>query len=91
MRQPLSPNYRSLSGELDDVDALTIQAFMQHGGLTESELSEVFGIAPHTSERRIARMLDLEIIEPEPCFAGFRVRPQAWRFVREVLHGRNLA
>ena len=91
MRQPLSPNYRSLSGELDDVDALTIQAFMQHGGLTECELSEVFGIAPHTSERRIARMLDLEIIEPEPCFTGFRVRPQAWRFVREVLHGRNLA
>jgi hypothetical protein len=36
-------------------------------------------------------MLDLEIIEPEPCFAGFRIRPQAWRFVREVLHGLNLA
>jgi hypothetical protein len=91
MRQPLSPNYRSLSGELDDADALTIQAFMQHGGLTESELSQVFSISSHTSEGRIARLLDLEILEPEPCFAGFRVRPQAWRFVREVLHGRNLA
>lgn len=90
MRQPLDPNYQPLLSELNQDDAFTLQAFMQHGGLTEPELAEVSGITCQTSERRIARLLALELLEEEPSFAGFRVRPQAGRFARDVLHSRNL-
>jgi hypothetical protein len=35
-------------------------------------------------------LIDLQILEPEPAGPGLRVKPQAGRFVRQVLHNKNL-
>lgn len=40
--------------------------------------------------RRLEKLQALEILEPDPGCPGFRVRPQAGRFVRDTLHRSNL-
>jgi len=90
MAQPLDPDYQPLAKELNQDDAFAIQAVLQHGGLTEPELAHVLCLGAQECRRRIARLMSLELLEPEPSFPGFRVRPEAGRFVREVLHARNL-
>ena len=90
MHQPLDPDYRPLWRELDVEDLFCLQAVMQHGCLSSEEFSEVLRISEKKAAGLVRRLSGLEILEPEPDAAALRVRPQAVRFVREVLHGHNL-
>ncbi len=90
MRQPLDPDYRPLLRELEQEDMFTLQAVLQHGGLAEDELAQIFGSPLSESQRRIEKLRALDILEPDPGCPGFRVRPQAGRFVRDALHRNNL-
>jgi hypothetical protein len=91
MAQPLAPEYDGLARELNLEDCFALQAVRQHGSLTPDELSEVLRLQRPAANRRIQRLLELQILEPEPAGPGFRVKPQGGRFVRDVLHRRNLA
>ncbi len=88
--QPLHPDYRPLMRELTVEDNFILQAIMQHGSLTTNELAAVLRLEQDRAWRRLRRMQDLEILEPEPKRPGYRVRPQATRFVRETLYASNL-
>jgi hypothetical protein len=90
MQQPLDPAYKGLRAELVLDDCFALQALQQHGSLTTQELAEVLRWTDLYAARRMKHLLDLEIIEQEPVCPGLRVKPQAGRFVREILHGRNL-
>ncbi len=90
MRQSLDPDYRPLLREFEQEDMFTLQAVLQHGGLTEDELAQIFGSPLSESQRRVEKLRALDILEPDPGCPGFRVRPQAGRFVREALHRNNL-
>lgn len=89
-RQPLNPDYRPLMRELALEDNFILQAIMQHGSLTTDELAAVLRLERDRAWRRLRRMQDLEILEPEPKRPGYRVRPQATRFVQETLYASNL-
>jgi len=91
MRQPLDPDYRPLLHELALEDRFTLQAVLQHGGIREEELAEVLGVPLPESRSRIGKLLTLDILEPDPVCPGFRIRPQARRLVRVVLHRSNLS
>lgn len=90
LKSPIEPGYESLISELRLDDALCLQAVLQHGSLTEQEHSGVFGCAVERSRERIERLLSLELLQPEPQLAGFRVRPEAQRVVHVALHRSNL-
>ena len=90
MRQPLDPDYRPLLRELEQEDMFTLQAVLQHGGMKEEELAEVLGVPLPDSRRGSEKLRALDILEPDPVCPGFRVRPQAGRFVRDALHRSNL-
>lgn len=90
MRQPLAPEYDRLRTEMTLDDCFALQATLQHGSLTPDELAEVMRVSGEVAWRRSKRLQDLQVLEPEPQCPGYRVRPQAGRFVREVLSGRNL-
>ena len=90
MLQPLDPSYSQLETELKLNDLLTLQAVLQHSSLTAEELAQVFSV--HTEDARcyLQRLLELEILEPEPACPGLRVCPRAGRFVRDALARQNL-
>lgn len=90
MAQPLSPTYEPLDRELNLEDCFALQEILQHGSMTTDELALVLRLPVQAAGRRTNRMLQLQILEPEPGGPGFRVRPQAGRFIREALHKRNL-
>ncbi len=92
MLQPLDPNYKHLEAELAVDDLFILQAVLQHSSLTPDELAEVLILTADEARLRLERLEALEILEPEPepAFAGLRVRPQAERFVREALSRQNL-
>ncbi|MGE5324096.1 MAG: AAA family ATPase [Actinomycetota bacterium] len=90
MLQPLDPNYTQLEAELKLNDLLTLQAVLQHSSLTAEELAEVFSIGRDDAECNLQRLLELEILEPEPSCPGLRVCPRAGRFVRDALARQNL-
>jgi hypothetical protein len=90
IRQPLEADYGSLRRELRLPDLFALRAVLQHGSLTPDELVAVLRVDIAAARQRIRRFQGLEIVEPEPASPGFRVRPQAGRFVREALHGENL-
>ncbi len=89
-RQPLDPDYQPLLRQLSDGDYFLLNSVMQHGSLTPVELACVLRIDQDQAWRRLRRLRDLEILEPEPASPGFRVKPQANRFVNEALYTRNL-
>jgi hypothetical protein len=90
LAQPTEPDYDLVISQLVLDDALCLQAVLQHGGLTEQEHAEIFGCPAEGSRERIERLLALEILEPEPEAAGFRIRPEAQRTVHVALHRLNL-
>jgi hypothetical protein len=89
-RQPLDPDYQPLMRELNVSDSYLLHAVMQHGSLTREELAAVLRIDRDQAWRRLRRLCDLEVLEPEPGSEGYRVRPEAARFVSETLHAYNL-
>lgn len=90
MRQPVKPDFASLLEALSVDDCFTLQAILQHGGLTNEHLAEILAETERASRTRLERLSTLELIEPDPAGPGFRVRPEAGRVVREALHRQNL-
>lgn len=90
MLQPLDPSYTGLEAELTLDDLFTLQAILQHASLTAEELADVFSVGIEEARGRLERLMALEILELEPACPGQRVRPQAGRFVRDVLARQNL-
>lgn len=91
MAQPLAPGFDPLESELNAEDCFALQAIVQHGSLDPEELAGVLRISTAAARRRTNRLLQLEILETEPAGSGYRVRPQAGRFVRDALNRRNIA
>jgi hypothetical protein len=90
LRSPVEPDYAPLLRTLSADDCMTLQAILQHGGLTASELAVAFGESETAGLNRLERLLGFEILEPDPAGPGLRVRPEAGALVREALHRRNL-
>ncbi len=90
MREPTEPNYDRMVGQLPLDGALALQALLQHGSLTEQEHSEIFECPIEESRMELERLIGLECLEPEPSSPGFRIRPEAGRFVHMALHRLNL-
>ena len=90
MRYPTRPDYTPLLSGLSQEDLFTLQAVLQHGGLTLEEHAALFQSSEKESLARLETLQDRELIQPDPDRPGFRVRPEAARLVREALHRRNL-
>ncbi len=90
MKDPREPSYESMVAGLTLQDSFTLHAILQHGGLTPEEHSQVFACAIDQSLAMLERLMAWEIVEPDPRNPGIRVRPEAGRLVREVLHRQNL-
>jgi hypothetical protein len=90
MRQPLAPDYLTLSAEMTLEDCFALKAILQHGSLTAAELAVILATGREESIRQLERLQLLEVLEPEPSSPGLRVRPEAGRLVRETLSRRNL-
>jgi predicted transcriptional regulator len=90
MRQPLNPKFASLLGELNPDDYFTLQAIVQHGGLTVEEVGQVLRQPPEVVHMRMERLRQIGLIEDEPECAGMRIAPEAGGVVRDALTRRNL-
>jgi hypothetical protein len=90
MRQLLNPGTEPLIASLIADDYFSLQAILQHGGLNCRNMSAVFDETESMSQRRLERLEALGLIEPDPMAAGYRIRPDAGRFVREALNRQNL-
>ena len=90
LRQPVNPGFDVLIGYFSPKDHLTLQAMLQHGGLTAEELAGVFSESEFASHSRLERLASLGLVEPDPRGPGLRVRPEAGRLVRVALHRKNL-
>ncbi|MFN8007109.1 MAG: hypothetical protein U0V70_08840 [Terriglobia bacterium] len=58
---------------------------MQHGSLTDAELSGVLCEPPSKVRLRMDRLHAMEIVEADPQSPGGRTRPEASRFAAESL------
>ncbi len=90
MKHPVPPNYSQLLKAIDHDDIFTLHAILQHGSLTAAEHAAVFRTTKAESMRRLDHLIDREILQQDPHFSGFRVRPAAGNFVRMALYGQNL-
>jgi AAA ATPase domain len=90
MREPKEPHYDDMVGQLSLDGALTLQAILQHGSLTDRDHSEIFECPIEESRMELERLAGLECLEPEPASPGLRIRPEAGRFVHMALHRLNL-
>lgn len=90
IRQPLDPAFSRFRNELSQDDHFTLLAIQEHGSLTQSELAEVFCEAEEAGRNRMDRLAALGLIEVDPEHPGLRVRPEATRFVNDLLRRVNL-
>ena len=90
MKYPQPPNYSQLLKAIDHDDTFTLHAILQHGSITAAEHAAIFRTTEAESMRRLDHLIDREILQQDPHFGGFRVRPAAGNFVRMALHGQNL-
>jgi hypothetical protein len=90
MKYPQPPNYAPLLKAIDHDDTFTLHAILQHGSITAAEHAAIFRTTEAESMRRLDHLIDREILQQDPHFGGFRVRPAAGNFVRMALHGQNL-
>jgi hypothetical protein len=75
---------------LDADDLFTLVAILQHGSLTESEHTDIFGCSSESSRTSLDELLGREILESDPKYQGLRIRPEALPLVKEALYRRNL-
>jgi hypothetical protein len=90
IRQPLDPSFNRFRSELAQEDQFTLLVVQEHGSLTQEELAEVLCEPLDASRGRIERLSALGLIEPDPYHPGLRVRPEAQRFVNDLLRRANL-
>jgi AAA ATPase domain len=90
IRQPLDPSFNRFRGELKQEDQFTLLVIQEHGSLTREELAEVLCESPTTSRGRTERLTALGLIERDPEHPGLRVKPEAQRFVNDLLRRANL-
>lgn len=90
IRQPLDPSFSRFRSELAQEDQFTLLVIQEHGSLTREELAEVLCEPQKTSQGRIERLGALGLIEPDPEHPGMRIRPEAQRFVNDLLRRANL-
>jgi hypothetical protein len=91
VRQPLEPAFARFRNELSQEDHFTLMAIQEHGSVTEREVGEILCESEEGSRSRLDRMLALGLIEHDPEHPGMRVKPEATRFVNDVLRRVNLA
>jgi hypothetical protein len=90
IRQPLDPAFGRLRSELAQEDQFTLLVIQEHGSLTQDELTEVLCESRDDSRSRMERLTGLGLVEPDPDHPGLRVRPEAQRFVNDLLRRMNL-
>jgi hypothetical protein len=90
IRQPLDPSFNRFRSELVREDQFTLLVVQEHGSLTQEELADVLCEPLDASRGRIERLSVLGLIEPDPCHPGLRIRPEAQRFVNDLLRRSNL-
>ncbi len=91
VRQPLEPAFARFRNELLRDDHFTLMAIQEHGSVTQCEVAEILCENEEASGSRLDRMLALGLIERDPEHPGLRVKPEATRFVNDVLRRVNLA
>jgi hypothetical protein len=90
IRQPLEPAFAPLRGELQQEDLFTLLNIQEHGSLEYAEMAEVLCEEVEASRARMDRLVTLGLVDKDPEHPGFRVRPEAHRFVNAVLRRVNL-
>ncbi len=90
MKPLVPPDLSPVIDDLQLADLFTLVAIMQHGSLTPEEHATVFQKSNAASRAQIDELMAREIIEQDPGRAGYRLRPEALRVVREALYRRNL-
>jgi hypothetical protein len=90
LRQPLAADYRPLMAEFGQRDKFLVRAVLRHGSLTFSEAAEVLMESGAWARRTMRRLESLDVLEQDPTAAGYRVKPQAGKVVRELLFRSNL-
>lgn len=90
IRQPLDPSFHRFRSELAQEDHFTLLVIQEHGSLTQEELAEVLCEALSASRGRTGRLIALGLIEHDPEHPGLRVKPEAQRFVNDLLRRANL-
>ena len=90
IRQPLDPAFGRFRSELAHEDNFTLLLIQEHGSLTQHELAQVLCEPYDVSNSRMERLAALGLIEPDPAHPGSRVRPEAQRFVNDLLRRTNL-
>jgi hypothetical protein len=90
IRQPLEPAFAQFRSELAQEDHFTLMAIQEHGSLTPREVSEVLFEPEEASRMRMDRLIALGLVEQDPEHIGLRVRPDATRFVNDMLRRVNL-
>jgi hypothetical protein len=90
IRQPLEPAFAPLRSELQQEDLFTLLNIQEHGSLEYWEMAEVLCEEIEASVARMDRLVTLGLVDKDPEHQGFRVRPEAHRFVNAVLRRVNL-
>jgi hypothetical protein len=90
IRQPLDPSFNLFRNELAQEDQFTLLLVQEHGSLTQDELAEVLCEPRESSRGRTERLTALGLLERDPEHPGLRVRPEAQRFVNDLLRRSNL-
>ena len=90
IRHPLEPPFAQFRAELTREDHFTLLLIQEHGSLTEGEVSEILQESEKTSRPRIERLLALGLIDMDSQHPGLRVKPEATRFIKDLLRRVNL-
>ena len=90
IRQPLDPSFNLFRTELAQEDQFTLLLIQEHGSLTQDELADVLCEPKNIGRGQTERLTALGLLERDPEHPGLRVRPEAQRFVNDLLRRANL-
>jgi AAA ATPase domain len=90
LRHPLVPAFGPFRSELSQDEQFTLLAIQEHGSLTLPELAEVRVDGEGACRTRLERLQAIGLVESDPEHPGLRVRPEAQRFVNDLLRRVNL-
>ncbi len=90
LRFPVEAAFEPLYREASLEQLQCLQAILHHGSLTAEEHAEVFSWSLEASRVLLDQLEAKGYLEPEPQAPGLRIRPEAGRLVRQLLHRHNL-